>query len=58
MGRDGAAFGVANNATRKVCELLLAVNQQAVNGVLDNGNTTLQAEAGDLFTSLNQAGDI
>jgi hypothetical protein len=58
VGSDGAAFGVANNTTRNVYELLLAVNQQAVNGVLDNGNTTLQAEAADLFNLLSKAGNI
>jgi hypothetical protein len=61
VGSDGAAFGVANNTTRNVSELLLAVNNQASNGILYNGNpmqSTLQGQAGDLFTSLNQAGDI
>jgi hypothetical protein len=61
VGSDGAAFGVANNTTRNVYELLLAVNNQASNGILYNGNPmrlTLQGETGDLFTSLNQAGDI
>src|SRR5262249_39583820 len=59
--RDGAAFGVANNATRNVYELLLAVNNQASNGILYNGNplqSTLQGEAGDLFNWLNQVGGI
>jgi hypothetical protein len=50
VGSDGAAFGVPNNSTRNVFELLLAVNNKAVKGVLYNGNTTLQSEAADLFT--------
>jgi hypothetical protein len=58
VGSDGAAFGVANNTTRNVYELLLAVNQQAVNGVLYNGDTTLQAEAADLFNLMSKAGSI
>ena len=39
-------------------ELLLAVNKQAVNGELYNGDTTLQAEAADLFNLLSKAGSI
>ena len=58
VGTDGAAFGVANNTTLNVYELLLAVNKKAVNGVLDGGDTTLQAQAADLFNSLNQSGSI
>jgi hypothetical protein len=58
VGTDGAAFGVANNTTRNVYELLLVVNQQAVNGGLYSGNTTLQADAADLLNSLSKAGSI
>jgi hypothetical protein len=58
VGMDGAAFGVANNTTLDVNQLLLAVNNKAVNGVLYNGDTALQAQAADLFASLNQAGSI
>jgi hypothetical protein len=36
----------------------MAVNKKAVNGVLYNGDATLQAQAADLFNSLNQAGTI
>jgi hypothetical protein len=58
VGSEGAAFRVPNNSTRNVYELLLAVNDQAVNGVLYNGSTTLQSEAADLFNKLNKAGSI
>lgn len=58
MGQDGAAFGVANDTTLNVDELLWAVNQEAVAGVLYNGDATRQQEANDLFSSLNQAGDL
>jgi hypothetical protein len=58
VGQDGAAFGVANNTTLNVYQLLLAVNQQAVGGVLYNGDATLQAQAANLFDALNQAGSI
>jgi hypothetical protein len=58
VGQDGAAFGVANNTTCNVYQLLLAVNQQAVSGVLYGGNAALQAQAAALFNALNQAGGI
>jgi len=58
VGTDGSAFGVANNTTRNVYELLLAVNKKAVNGALYNGDATLQAQCADLFDSLGQAGSI
>jgi hypothetical protein len=56
--KDAAAFGLTSSATRNVYELLLAVNKLAVNGVLYNGDLTLQAEAADLFNALNKAGLI
>jgi hypothetical protein len=58
VGPDGAAFGVANNSTLTVYGLLAAVNKKAVQGVLYNGDATLQAECADLFNALNQAGSI
>ena len=58
VGSDGAAFGVANNTTLTVYALLLAVNQQAKNGVLYNGDAALRQEAADLFDALSGAGSI
>jgi hypothetical protein len=58
VGADGAAFGVANKTTLNVYELLQAVNRQAVNSVLYNGDKTLRNEATDLFDALNKAGAI
>ncbi len=58
VGSDGAAFGVTNNATRNVYELLGAVDQQSASGVLYGGNIALQKEANDLFDALNKAGSI
>jgi hypothetical protein len=58
VGVDGAAFGVANNSTLNVYELLRAVDHLAVSGVLYNGNKTLRTEANDLFDALNHAGAI
>src|SRR5262249_3760970 len=53
VGKDGAAFGVANNTTLTVYALLVAVDRQAVKGLLYNGNAKLQAECADLFAGLN-----
>jgi hypothetical protein len=44
--------------TLNVYQLLLAVNQKAVNGVLYGGDATLQAQAADLLNSLDQGGSI
>ena len=58
VGKDGAAFGVANNATLDVYQLLQAVNNKAANGVLYGGNATSQAQCAALFNSLDEAGGI
>ncbi len=58
VGADGAAFGVANNTTLNVYEMLEAVDRQSVYGVLYNGDTTLRKEANGLFDALNKAGSI
>jgi predicted outer membrane repeat protein len=58
VGADGAAFSVANNTTRNVYQLLLAVNRRAANGVLYNGDATLRQQASDLFDALNSAGGL
>jgi hypothetical protein len=58
VGSNGDAFGVANNTALTVMDLLLATDDQAVNGILYNGNTTRRKEANDLYSALNQAGNI
>jgi hypothetical protein len=58
VGSDGDAFGVANNTTMTVVDLLLATDAQAVNGVLYNGNATKRSHANDLFSAINQAGGL
>jgi hypothetical protein len=58
VGKDGSAFGVANSTTLDVYQLLQAVYQRAVRGVLYNGDTTLRQKAADLFAALNDAGGI
>jgi probable HAF family extracellular repeat protein len=57
VGKDGAAFGVANNTSLTVNQLLQAVNQRAARGVLYAGDRHLADLVGDLFERLNEAGD-
>jgi hypothetical protein len=58
VGTNGTAFGVADNTTMTVMDLLLAVDSQAVNGVLYNGNTAKRNMANNVFSAINQAGGI
>jgi hypothetical protein len=58
VGSNGDAFGVADNTTITVLDLLPATDAQAVNGVLYNGNATLRKHANDVYSALNQAGGI
>ena len=58
VGSNGDAFGVANNTTMTVMDLLLATDAQAVNGVLYNGNATTRNEANTVYSAVNQAGGI
>ena len=58
VGVDGDAFGVANNTTMTVMDLLLATDAQAVNGVLYGGNTTRRKEANDVYSALNEGGGL
>ena len=55
VGANGDAFGVANNTTMTVMDLLLAADAQAVNGVLYNGNTD-QADQGQQRLRRHQPG--
>jgi hypothetical protein len=58
VGSNGAAFGVANNTTMTVMDLLLATDAQAVDGVLYNGDLLKRNEANSVYSALNQAGGI
>jgi hypothetical protein len=58
VGSSGAAFGVPDDTTLTVSQILKAANQQAVNGVLYNGDLTLRDLAISVFDGINQAGDI
>ena len=58
VGSNGDAFGVANNTTMTILDLLLATDAQAVNGVLYGGNATKRNEANNVYSAINQAGGI
>jgi hypothetical protein len=58
VGSDGAAFGVANNTTMTVMDLLKATDAQSLNGVLFGGNATKRNMANDIFSAINQAGGL
>jgi hypothetical protein len=56
VGSNGDAFGVANNTTMTVLDLLRATDAQAVNGVLYNGDATKRNHANNVYSALNEAG--
>jgi hypothetical protein len=58
VGGNGAAFGVANNTRPALMDLLLATDEQAVNGVLYNGDALKRGEANAVYSAVNQAGGI
>jgi hypothetical protein len=58
VGSNGDAFGVANNTVLTLVDLLRATDAQAVNGVLYNGDTTRRNEANNVYSAVNQAGNI
>jgi hypothetical protein len=56
--RNGGAFGVANHTTMTVMSLLLATDDQAVGGLLYNGNAARRNMANSVYNTLNDAGSI
>ncbi|MFI5458751.1 MAG: choice-of-anchor Q domain-containing protein [Isosphaerales bacterium] len=58
VGANGAAFGVADNTTMTVMDILLAADAQSANGVLYNGNAVKDTKANTVFSAINQAGSI
>jgi len=68
VGLDGAAFGVPNNTSLTVSQLLLKANAYAVNGnlwpnslkvgTITYTSSQLRSMANDVFSGINQAGDI
>lgn len=67
VGNRGAAFGVANNTSLSVMDLLLAVNARSFNGLLYDTNgdgvispeeASLRTMANDVFSLINEAGGV
>ena len=58
VGSNGDAFGVANSSVLTVLDLLRATDAQAMSGVLYNGNIAKRNEANNVYSVLNQAGEI
>ncbi|HEY2587375.1 MAG TPA: Ig-like domain repeat protein [Tepidisphaeraceae bacterium] len=58
VGSNGAAFGVSNNSTITILQALDATNQlsNGDNGQLYGGNTTLRAEAYNIYAAIAQNG--
>ena len=49
---------MANSTTMTVMDLLLATDDQAVNGLLYNGTATRRNEANAVYSALNPAGSV
>jgi hypothetical protein len=58
VGSNGDAFGVAVNSVLTVMDLLKATDAQAVGGLLYNGDDTLRKEANNVYSAINEEGDI
>ena len=58
VGASGTAFGVANKTVLNVYQILLAVNRQAVNGILYNGKQSLDLLALSVFDDIATLGSI
>jgi parallel beta-helix repeat protein len=56
VGSNGAAFGVANNSNITILQALDATDQQSNDGLLYNGNTTLRAQAYNVYAAIAQNG--
>ena len=58
IGTCGAAFGVANFTNMRVLDILMATDDQSTQGRLYDLNSLLQRLANDIYTAINEAGDI
>ena len=58
VGSNGAAFGVANNSTLTISQMLCYTNSQSCYGVLYNGNSNLINMANTVYGGINTTGDI
>ena len=58
VGTNGTAFGVANNSTISVTQMMVAVNANASNGVLYNNVTSLLNDCYNQLGQVNGDGGI
>lgn len=58
VGTNGAAFGVADGSVLTVMDLLLAVDERALDGVLYVGEPLKRKKANAVFGAINQVGGI
>ena len=58
VGTNGAAFGVADGTVMTVMDILLAADDQAVDGVLYGGDATRRAKGNTVVSAINQAGGL
>ena len=52
------AFNVADNTVLSVLDILLATNDQAVDGCLYNWDALLRSLANEVYSAINEGGDI
>ena len=58
VGESGAAFNVADNTELTIMDILLATDEQAILGLLYNGDSFLRSLAIMVYSDINEAGDI
>jgi len=58
IGDSGAAFGVADNTEMTVLDILLATNEQTIDGILYDLDAVLRSMANEVYASINEGGDI
>jgi uncharacterized repeat protein (TIGR01451 family) len=58
VGGNGAAFGLPNNTTTTILDLLVRASKNSVKGILNNGNQTYMNMTNGVFDAINNKGDI
>ena len=58
IGSNGAAFGVANNTTLTIYDILDATDSMSGSSGVYNGSQTLRNLANTVYNAINQGGDI
>ncbi len=58
IGSSGSAFDVADDTEISILDILLATNDQAVDGMLYDLDAVLRAFANEVYSAINEAGDI